>query len=59
MSEEEGALGVDHVATVEPLLRRTATHVLDATAPVPALVDQLEEIAAASASRRATPAREP
>ena len=31
---------------------------LDATAPVPALVDQLEAIAAASASRRATPARE-
>ena len=58
-SDEERALVVDHVATVEPLLRRTATHVLDATAPVPALVDQLEEIAAASASRRATPAREP
>jgi hypothetical protein len=57
-SEEERSLVVDHVATVEPLLRRTATHVLDATAPVPALVDQLEAIAAASASRRATPARE-
>ena len=57
-SDEERALVVDHVATVEPLLRRTATHVLDATAPVPALVDQLEAIAAASASRRATPARE-
>ncbi len=57
-SEEERSLVVDHVATVEPLLRRTATHVLDATAPVPALVDQLEAIAAASASRPATPARE-
>jgi shikimate kinase len=57
-SEEERSLVVDHVATVEPLLRRTATQVLDATAPVPALVDQLEAIAAASASRPATPARE-
>ena len=57
-SDEERALVIDHVATVEPLLRRTATHVLDATAPVPALVDRLEAIAAASASRRATRARE-
>jgi shikimate kinase len=45
-SEAERALVVDHVATVEPLLRRTATHVLDATAPVSALADQLEAIAA-------------
>lgn len=45
-SDEERALVVHHVATVEPLLRRTATHVLDATVSVPALVDQLEAIAA-------------
>jgi dephospho-CoA kinase len=45
-TDEERALVVHHVATVEPLLRRTATHVLDATASVPALVDQLEAIAA-------------
>ena len=48
-SEEERALVVGHVATVEPLLRRTATHVLDATAPVRTLVEQLEAIAAAAA----------
>jgi shikimate kinase len=47
-SDEERALVLDHVATVEPLLRRTATHVLDATAPVPAVVEQLEAIAAAA-----------
>jgi dephospho-CoA kinase len=49
-SEEERALVVHHVATVEPLLRRTATHVLDATAPVRTIVEQLEVIAAASPS---------
>jgi shikimate kinase len=52
-SEAERALVVDHVATVEPLLRRTATHVLDATAPVSALADQLEAIAAAARSSTA------
>jgi shikimate kinase len=46
-SDEERALVVCHVETVEPLLRRTATHVLDATAPVAALVEQLEAIASA------------
>ena len=51
-SDEERALVVDHVATVEPLLRRTATHVVDATAPVPTIVEQLEAIAATSGSRR-------
>ena len=44
-SEEERALVAHHVATVEPLLRRTATHVVDATAPLPAVVEQLEAIA--------------
>lgn len=47
-SEEERALVVQHVATVEPLLRRTATHVLDATAPVQTIVEQLEAIAASA-----------
>ena len=51
-SDEERALVVHHVATVEPLLRRTATHVVDATAPVPTIVEQLEAIAATSGSRR-------
>jgi shikimate kinase len=44
-SDEERALVVHHVATVEPLLRRTATHVVDATAPVAAVVERLEAIA--------------
>jgi shikimate kinase len=48
-SDEERALVVHHVATVEPLLRRTATHVLDATAPVRTLVERLEAIAVAAA----------
>ena len=52
-SDEERALVVHHVATVEPLLRRTATHMLDAAAPVPALVDQLEAIAAKAGSSTA------
>jgi shikimate kinase len=52
-NEEERALVVDHVETVEPLLRRSATHVLDATAPVPALVEQLEAIAATVGSSTA------
>jgi shikimate kinase len=57
-SEEERALVAHHVATVEPLLRRTATHVLDATTPVQAIAERLEAIAVASASRPATPAHE-
>ena len=52
-SDEERALVVHHVATVEPLLRRTATHVLDATAPVQAVVDRVEAIAATAGSARA------
>ena len=51
-SDAERALVVHHVATVEPLLRRTATHVVDATVPVPTIVAQLEAIAATSGSRR-------
>lgn len=51
-SDVEHALVVHHVATVEPLLRRTATHVVDATAPVPTIVEQLEAIAATSGSQR-------
>jgi dephospho-CoA kinase len=47
-SEEERGLVVHHVATVEPLLRRTATHVLDATAAVQTLVERLEAIAASA-----------
>jgi dephospho-CoA kinase len=44
-SAEERALVLHHVATVEPLLRRTATHVLDTDAPLTDVVASLEEIA--------------
>jgi shikimate kinase len=52
-SDAERALVLHHVETVEPLLRRTATHVLDATASVTELVEHLEAIAHAAASRPA------
>lgn len=44
-SPGERALVLHHVATIEPLLRRTATHVLDADAPLSVVVARLEEIA--------------
>jgi shikimate kinase len=44
-SADERALVLHHVATVEPLLRRTATHVLDTDAPLSEVVASLEEIA--------------
>ena len=56
-SDEERALVVHHVATVEPLLRRTATHVIDATAQVPTIVEQLEATADTSGSQRTRIAR--
>ncbi|MFD3492865.1 hypothetical protein ACFWWB_20250 [Streptomyces sp. NPDC058690] len=36
---------LNHLATVEPLLRATATIEIDATAPVERIVQQLEELA--------------
>ncbi len=56
-SDEERALVVHHAATVEPLLRRTATHVLDATAPVSEIVEQLEAIAGLTGSTGSPTAR--
>ena len=44
-NSDERALVLHHVATVEPLLRRTSTHVLDTDAPVSDVVARLEEIA--------------
>ena len=49
-SPEERALVLHHLATVEPLLRRTATAEIDATAPIAEVVRQLEELALAPAS---------
>jgi dephospho-CoA kinase len=49
-SADERALVLHHVATVEPLLRRTATHVVDTDVPLPAVVARLEEIAGAAAA---------
>ena len=41
----ERALILEHIAEVEPLLRATCTHEIDATQPVAAVVEQLAEIA--------------
>ena len=46
-SPEERELVLRHLAEVEPLLRATATEVLDARAPLETLADRLEEIAGA------------
>ena len=44
-SAEERELIVEHVAEVEPLLRATCTHELDAGRPLPEIVDDLARIA--------------
>lgn len=41
---EEQAAILDHLATVEPLLRATATAEIDAAAPIEQVADQLEEL---------------
>ncbi|WP_392757982.1 hypothetical protein [Streptomyces sp. LN590] len=43
-TEERDAV-LHHLATVEPLLRATATIEIDATAPIERIVQQLEELA--------------
>ena len=42
---EEREAVVDHLATVEPLLRASATAVIDTTVPIERVVQQLEELA--------------
>lgn len=49
-SPEERALVLHHVVTVEPRLRRTATHLLDTDAPLAVVVARLEEIAGSAGS---------
>ena len=44
-SEEERALIAEHIATVEPLLRRGASDVLNTDRPLAEVADQLEGIA--------------
>ena len=44
-SAEERALILEHVAEVEPLLRATCTHELDASRPLSEVVDDLARIA--------------
>jgi dephospho-CoA kinase len=44
-SAEERELILEHVAEVEPLLRATCTHELDASRPLPEVVDELARIA--------------
>jgi thymidylate kinase len=48
-SPEERELVLQHVAEVEPLLRRTCTHEIDATQPIGDVVAELIEIAAQKA----------
>jgi len=48
-SAEERELILRHVADVEPLLRRTCTHEIDATQPIGDVVTELIEIAAQTA----------
>lgn len=43
-SPEERALIIEHVAEVEPLLRATCSHEIDATQPLDAVVDELVAI---------------
>ena len=45
-STEERELVLMHVAEVEPLLRATCTHELDATRPIVEVVEQLARLAA-------------
>ena len=44
-SAAERELILEHVAEVEPLLRATCTHELDASRPLPEVVDDLARIA--------------
>lgn len=41
---EQRDLILEHLAEVEPLLRRSCTHEIDATQPLSAIVDQLAEL---------------
>jgi shikimate kinase len=43
-SPEQRQLVLQHLAEVEPLLRRTCTHEIDATQPLDSVVDQLAEL---------------
>jgi dephospho-CoA kinase len=43
-SPEERELILQHLAEVEPLLRRSCTHEIDATQPLARVVDQLAEL---------------
>jgi dephospho-CoA kinase len=52
---EEQAAIVDYLATVEPLLRATATAEIDATAPIEHVADRLEELIAQPKSERRRP----
>lgn len=44
-SPEERELLLRHLAEVEPLLRRSCTHEIDATQPLTSIVDQLTKLA--------------
>lgn len=44
-SPQQGALVLQHLATIEPRLRATATIEIDASTPIPQVVQKLEELA--------------
>jgi broad-specificity NMP kinase len=50
-SAAQRALVLEHLATVEPLLRARCTHELDATRPLEEIVEALSAIASGSAPR--------
>ncbi len=56
-SEEERDLILGHLATVEPLLRATATDEIDATRPLAEVADELEAIARRPAAQGSQPSR--
>ena len=56
-SEAERDLILGHLATVEPLLRATATDEIDATKPLAEVADELEAIAQRPAAQGSQPSR--
>lgn len=57
-NDEERKLILEHVAEVEPLLRATCTHEVDASQPLDKVVAKLIAIAGPAAARRGRAAHE-
>jgi dephospho-CoA kinase len=54
-SAQQRELILRHLAEVEPLLRRSCTHEIDATQPLTAVVDQLAELGRVESSTKSPP----